>query len=560
MKKYAIFGYKFVLHGGLMIKRKSRQVEDNVITVDNLDPTKTHISKYELTSYVLGTGFYSMFIGMITNYKSDYVNNIIKLNETNQQILNVIVALLGFVLGFGIMVFIDNFHGKRGKFRPIALLSAIPMGVFGFLMFYTPFKNANTWQAMFYLVAVNVIYNGLVTLTATANSTAIVMTPNEKERNSLLSTSGFFNSIMQSAPLVIILILGFFLYKYDDNGNVTSGHYSKNTMYVIALAFCAILYVAFISNAMLKVKERVPYNAKKNSPFEGLSHVVKNKNFWFLTLTNAIREARLLGMSFGIFVAGALLGDTSKFILIGLPTGIGTVVSMLIVKKLIKKIDPIKVYGIFGIYSLLSNVFAFFIAYIYLKQGGVGWQIAFIASLFLIGFQFGSSNLLPNIFNADVLNEIELQSGGKRLEGTVTFSATIVTTIMTVITGILTPTFLLKVCKYQQGVDAQTDYTKIRLVFFYTIFVGLCFVLSLLPMIGYRLTTKKRDAINLRLEALRAERLQTLNETREQPLDGMPDIQVATPEISDNSLEKGGDITTQTINKQTAEDMENPKK
>ncbi len=547
-----------------MSKRKSRQVEDNVITVDNLDSRKNHISKYELFSYVLGTGFYSMFIGMITNYKSDYVNNIIKLNETNQQILNVIVALLGFVVGFGIMVFIDNFHGKRGKFRPIALISAIPMGLFGFLMFYTPFSNANTWQAMFYLVAVNVIYNGLVTLTATANSTAIVMTPNEKERNSLLSTNGFFNSIMQSAPLVIILIFGFFQYKYDEDGNITSGHYSKNTMYIIALALCAILYVAFMTNAMLKVKERVPYNEKKNSPFEGMSHVVKNKNFWFLTLANAIREVRLLGMGFGIFVAGALLGDTSKFIIIGLPTGIGTVVSMLIVRKMIKKIDPIKVYTIFGIYSLLANTLAFFIAFLYFKQGGVGWQIAFIASLFLIGLQFGSSNLLPNIFNADVLNEIELQSGGKRLEGTVSFSSTIVTTIMTVITGILTPTILLKVCNYQQGTDIQSQSTKIRLVFFYTIFVGLCFALSLLPMIGYRLTTKKRDVINKQLEVLRAQRLQHFTESdtesASQLPDAMPEIQVAAPEISDNSLEKGGDITTQAINKEIEEERENPSK
>ena len=547
-----------------MSKRKSRQVEDNVITVDNLDSTKNHISKYELFSYVLGTGFYSMFIGMITNYKSDYVNNIIKLNETNQQILNVIVALLGFVVGFGIMVFIDNFHGKRGKFRPIALISAIPMGLFGFLMFYTPFSNANTWQAMFYLVAVNVIYNGLVTLTATANSTAIVMTPNEKERNSLLSTNGFFNSIMQSAPLVIILIFGFFQYKYDEDGNITSGHYSKNTMYIIALALCAILYVAFMTNAMLKVKERVPYNEKKNSPFEGMSHVVKNKNFWFLTLANAIREVRLLGMGFGIFVAGALLGDTSKFIIIGLPTGIGTVVSMLIVRKMIKKIDPIKVYTIFGIYSLLANTLAFFIAFLYFKQGGVGWQIAFIASLFLIGLQFGSSNLLPNIFNADVLNEIELQSGGKRLEGTVSFSSTIVTTIMTVITGILTPTILLKVCNYQQGTDIQSQSTKIRLVFFYTIFVGLCFALSLLPMIGYRLTPKKRDVINKQLEVLRAQRLQHFTESdtesASQLPDAMPEIQVAAPEISDNSLEKGGDITTQAINKEIEEERENPSK
>ena len=54
-----------------MSKRKSRQVEDNVITVDNLDSTKNHISKYELFSYVLGTGFYSMFIGTSEEHTSE---------------------------------------------------------------------------------------------------------------------------------------------------------------------------------------------------------------------------------------------------------------------------------------------------------------------------------------------------------------------------------------------------------------------------------------------------------------------------------------------------------
>lgn len=541
-----------------MSKRKSRKLDDNIITVDNLDSTKTHISKYERTSYILGTSFYSMFIGMITNYKNDYINNIIKLNENNQQILNVIVAILGFAVGFGIMTFIDSFHSKKGKFRPIAMISAIPMGVFGFLMFYTPFKNNNLLWPMIYLVAVNVIYNGLVTLTATANSVAIVMTPNEKERNSLFSTNGFWTSIMSSAPLLLILILGFFQYKYDDNGNVIGGHYSKNTMYIIAMIICAILYAFFMANAMLKVKERVPYNSKKSSPLEGITHVVKNKNFWFLTLCNAIREVRLLGMGFGIYIAGALLGDTSKYILVALPTGIGTVISMLIVKKLIKKLDPIKVYTIFGVYSILANALAFGIACLYFKLGGIGWQIAFIATLFLIGLQFGSSNLLPNIFNADVLNEIELQSGGKRLEGTVTFSATIVTTIMTVITGIFTPTILLKVCKYQQGTDIQTQSTQIKLVFFYTVFVGLCFVLSILPMLGYRLTTKKRNAINKQLEILRAERLQSLTDNDEGATpstpDGLPNVEVATPEISDNSLERGGDITSQAMNEEYAKD------
>ena len=477
------------------------------LTVESVDSSKKHISKYELFSYVIGIGFYAMFTGMIFSYRTDYINNILKLNETNQGIMNVITTIMGFVTGFFIMSFIDNFHSKRGKFRPIVMASTIPMALVGFLLFYTPFKDANSWYAMIYIVVVSIIFNTLYTLTETANTTALVMTPNEGERNSLLSITSFFSSIMNSAPLVIILVLGFFLIKTDEDGNKISGYYDKNTMYIIAMALCSILYAVTTINSMLKVKERVPYMKKKESPINGMGDVVKNKNFWFMTLSNSIRDIRKVGQGFGIFVAGALLGGTDKFLLIGLPTGIGTVVSMLIVQKMIKKIDVIKVNAIFGVYSLVANALAFFISLIYFKTGSVVWQVMFVISLFLIGLQFGASNIIPNIFKGDVLNEIEMQTGGKRLEQTVNFSSTIVSTILGVITGILTPIILLRVCGYEQGSDFQSESTKIKLVFFYTLFTGIFYCLSLLPLIGYKLNKKRREEINAALGVMRAERI-----------------------------------------------------
>ncbi|MDE6189970.1 MAG: MFS transporter [Clostridia bacterium] len=489
-----------------MRKSKEKRMTETP-TVDSIDSKKKHISTYELVSYVIGTGFYGMFLGMINTYRTDYINNVLFLSRTNQIIMNVSTAIASFLIGFIIMRFIDNFNGKRGKFRPIVLASAVPMAIMGFLMFFTPFSNANSWQAMIYIVAVSIAYNSMLMLANTATSTAIVMTPNEQERNTLFSVNGFVTAVMSSAPLLIILILGFFVYQTDEDGNVVSGYFSKNTMFIIAMAICAICYVIAMVNAMLKVNERVTYVDKKKSKVDGTAEVIKNKNFWFLTLSNAIRDIRLIGSGFGIYVAVALLGSTSKFMLIGLPTALGTLAGMLIVQKLIKKIDVVKVYFIFGVYSLLANILAFGLALAYFKFGGVGLQIAFIGALFLIGFQFGSTNIIPNIFQADVLNDIELQTGGKRLEQTLSFSSSIVTTMLTIISGIATPTILLDVCGYVQGSDVQSESTKIKLVFLYTVFVGIFFALSLIPMIGYRLNKKRRAEITSKLDEMRAARI-----------------------------------------------------
>lgn len=470
-------------------------------------PKKRHISSSEKVSYILGMSALFMFVGMINNYRGDYLNNIIRLSKSNQQILNIVTTVVGYLIGFFVTHYIDNYRGKRGKFRPLALVSAIPFALFGFLMFYTPFKNANSAGAMVYIVGVVLIYNVLSTFAHTANSVAIVMTPDESERNSLFSINSFFTSIMTSAPLVIIAVLGIFQYKYDEAGTVISGAYSKNMMYIIALALCAVVYACLMVNAMLKARERLPYLKTRASLFEGIRDILKNKNFWWLTISNQTRNIYHMGTAFGIYVAGALLGDTSKFLLLGLPTGIGTFVGMLLVQKLIKKTDPIKVYWIFGLYSLVANTVAFVVGYFYLQTGGVALQVLFLFFLFTIGLQFGANNIIPNIFNADLLNELELQTKGKRLEQTIGFTQGIFGTVMGVVTGLVGPWLLLTVCGYQQGDNVvQSQSTSIKLLFFYTVFVGIFFAVSLIPLIGYRLNAKRRAEINARLEIDRAER------------------------------------------------------
>ena len=203
-----------------------------------------------------------------------------------------------------------------------------------------------------------------------------------------------------------------------------------------------------------------------------------------------------------IFLAEALLGP-GKFLLFGLPTGIGTAVGMLIINFLLKKFNSKVLYIASGIYSVIANTAAFAVGYIYFKNPSPVLQILFVAFLFLIGLQFGASNLLPTMFQADVLEDIELKTG-KRLDASLPFVIGIGTMISGTIASALAPMILygtrVPIIEYVQAVGGvvqeQSLHTKIMLLFFYTVVHGLMMFLAGVPFFLYKLTGQTKENVH----------------------------------------------------------------
>lgn len=203
-----------------------------------------------------------------------------------------------------------------------------------------------------------------------------------------------------------------------------------------------------------------------------------------------------------IFLAEALLGP-GKFLLFGLPTGIGTAVGMLIINFLLKKFNSKVLYIASGIYSVIANTAAFTVGYIYFKNPSPVLQILFVAFLFLIGLQFGASNLLPTMFQADVLEDIELKTG-KRLDASLPFVIGIGTMISGTIASALAPMILygtrVPIVEYVQAmggvVQEQSLHTKIMLLFFYTVVHGLMMFLAGVPFFFYKLTGQTKENVH----------------------------------------------------------------
>lgn len=459
---------------------------ENVITPPQVD--KKHIKLPEFIAYCVAVFFYTNMTGMVGSYRNDYLVNVLQINENQASLFNVLVQFIPFVLNFFIIMYIDGRKvGKSGKFRPLVLLAAIPMGIVLMLNFFTP-KGLSGTVLMIYLVTVAVTWSVCCTFGNTINNIAVVMTPNLKERDTVMSFRGIVSAVGNSAPLVIVLVIAIFVKE-------------KGTQFIIASALCGVVGIVSVLVGMKMTRERISYDNERKNPIAGFADVIKNKYAWTIIISEFLKSFRGIANYMGVFLAAALLGSSSKFLLFGLPTGIGTAVGMLIINFLLKKFESRTLYIASGIYSVIINTCAFLVGYTYFKNGGSFLQILFIVFLFLIGLQFGASNLLPSMFQADVLEDLELKTG-KRLDASLPFVIGIGTMISGAIAGWLSPKILYgegSICGYVQGLEdgtAQSLKTKIAMLFFYTIFHGLMMFLAGVPFFTYKLRGETKESIH----------------------------------------------------------------
>ena len=473
-----------------------------------------HVKMNEMVLYLVGVFFYTTMTGMVGGNRNAYLVNVLRLSEDQTSLFNLLTAIIPFILNFFIVMYIDGRKkGKGGKFRPIAMLVAVPMAIVMMLSFWAP-KGLSGTILMIYVVTLAVLWSIFCTFGNSINMVANVMTPNLKERDQVLSFRSISSAVGNSAPVVIVLVVGLIWSK--DNPELieavtgTSIRSVEGLQYIISAALCSVVGVITVLLGMKMVRERIVYTAEKKNPLVGFVDIIKNKYAWSIIISEFLKSFRGIATFMEAFIAAAVLGDISKKILFVLPVGIGTAVGMLIINFLLKKFDARQLYIASGIYSLCANCIAFGVGYAYFKTGTAILQIVFIMFLFLIGLQFGASNLLPSMFQADVLETIELKTG-KRFDASFPFVIGVGTLISGTIASTLAPLILYgdgSIIGYIQPTDlvpnpVQSLDTKVTLLFFYTIVHGIMMFLAGVPFFFYKLTGKTKEDIHNQVLAQR---------------------------------------------------------
>ena len=142
--------------------------------------------------------------------------------------------------------------GKRGKFRPLVMLAAVPMGLLLFLSFWVP-KGLTGALLMIYLCTVGILWGVMNTFGNTVNNLAVVMSPNLRERDTVISFRGIVSAVGNSASLVIILVLGLI---WKDN---------KALQFILCAALSGVMGIITMLGGMRATRERIAYeNERKN--------------------------------------------------------------------------------------------------------------------------------------------------------------------------------------------------------------------------------------------------------------------------------------------------------
>lgn len=460
-----------------------------------------HIQTKEMVFYLAAIFFYTMMTGMVGSYRQAYLVDILHLSDNQVTFYNSFLSIAGFVMSFVYAMIIDNHKiRKTGKFIPLVKAIAIPMGVVTVLMFVSPTGISST-LLMIYLLTIGMLHGACCSFGNAINLVSFVMSPNNKERDKVISFKSISSAVGNSAPLVVVLVFGIFIKNNDQ------------LLYIASASLISVVGTLITLIGMRYIKERINYNVEKKNPLVGFVDVIKNKYAWVIIISETLKSFRGIANYMGIFLAAALLGSKDKYLLFGLPTGIGTAVGMLVINALLKKFNAKQLYIASGIYSIIANTIAFAIGYTYFKSASSVLQILFIACLFLIGLQFGASNLLPSMFQADVLETLEVDTKGKRLDAALPFVIGIGTMISGTIASGLSPQILYgegSIIQYVQATEAVPDpeqslHTKITMLFFYTIFHGIMMFLAGVPFFFYKLTGKIKEDYHEKALAQRAE-------------------------------------------------------
>lgn len=393
-------------------------------------------------------------------------------------------------------VIVDKTRTKWGKMRPYMLIGSIPWGIVVIMMFMPGLYNAmgSTTAKVAFMWITYLLFDVFSTMVGIPlNGIPAVASPNTDERAKIISISRILGSIGEQAALVLLTL--FLLITRDDYTN----------SYMLMALIIGILGPIFMMIGAKLIKERLEPTEKTPSVIEGFKYLFKNKQFLLLICSNLLTFFRNFVSAMIIYVVTYIYSNGSLQIIFSLPSAAASMIGMLLAPKLRKLMDSKKlfIFATFWHSAALALIF-----FIYLIGGTWWWLVAIL--MFVAMIPVGVLNVIPHLMATDTLDYWEDKTGD-RCEG-ITFS--LMSLRSKVSSGLkdYCLSYLLVFFGFSQILPflsdhkpVQSDFTKFGLFAIYTIIPAVLNLVSIIPILFYKLSGKKMAEIQNRLAAKRLE-------------------------------------------------------
>ncbi|MDR3292576.1 MAG: glycoside-pentoside-hexuronide (GPH):cation symporter [Clostridiales bacterium] len=384
-------------------------------------------------------------------------------------------------------VLVDKTKTRFGKMRPYLFFGAVPFGILTILLFL-PIGELTSIGKIVYMYITYISYGIVGTLVGIPmDGLPAVASPNSEECTKIISISRIVGSVGEQSALVLFSIFALFL--------------AMKETYMTMGIVIGILAPIFIILGTINIKERVPPSKIPPKITDGFKYLFKNRQFAALIASLLISFFRNLVSAAIIYMVTYVYSNGSLNIFFALPGAVAAMLGMLFAPKLKKKMDSKQIFIFSTVLHSVGLVLVFLVGF------SAPWFVTAILMAIAM-LPVGLLNVVPHFMAIDTLDYWEDKTG-QRNEG-VTFA---IISLRGKVSSAFKDFFLAFLLSFflfttpllaiNNHAPAQLDFTKQGIFMIFTIIPAVLNLLSILPMLFYKLNGKRMTEIRERLQLKR---------------------------------------------------------
>lgn len=485
---------------------------------------KKYLKKRDYITFSMARFATAAISGLVQGYLLIFYTSVLGIDPIKVGVMFLISKIWDGVNDPIMGVIVDKTRSKMGKMRPYLIYGAVPFGLVVIAMFLPIGSLLNAGQKVAWMYISYLMYDFVGTLVGVPlDGLPAVASPNPDERAKIISVSRIVGSIGEQSALVLYSL---FLLFMD----------MKGTYLTMGLVI-GILAPIFMILGGLAVKERIKPTGESPKILDGFKYLFKNKQFLAMICGNLLTFFRNLVSASIIYVVTYIYCNGSLNIVFALPGAVASMLGMLFAPKLKRMMDAKQLF----IAATILHSIALALVFV------VGYKVHWLVTAFLMFFAMvpvGILNVVPHLMTIDTLDYWEDKTG-LRQEGMafaiVSLRSKVASAFKDFFLAWLLATFMFAtpLTSINNHSPWQLQTTQDGIWMIYTIIPAVLNLVSIVPILFYRLTGKKMAEIEGRLSAKR--RL----EYSEDYEDGAPPPLELQEKIELLSLENnstGGDI------------------